>query len=202
MRQIALAFCVLAAVPLAPARADDRFDEVKSHAQRLDSLSGFLEKYIGDCKDPYERAQCEQHVKEARRSWQGKTLLVTLGDRAAESMQAQADGGQFRILFTPFIDGGGYALTHGQPSGQDSQGRPRIGYLVLKGTLPSSVSDMDFQSAFRTGNVTVELVFRPQGTWKMKRRHEEGYYEGVKAKFVGVRLVNARTGAEIATKVF
>jgi hypothetical protein len=35
----------------------------------------------------------------------------------------------------------------------------------------------------------------------MKRKGEAGYYEGVSARFLGVRLIDARTGGEIAAKV-
>jgi hypothetical protein len=61
--------------------------------------------------------------------------------------------------------------------------------------------DMEFQSPFRSGMVEMEIVFRPERTWKMKRKGESGYYEGVAARFLGLRLIDARTGGEIAAKV-
>jgi len=126
--------------------------------------------------------------------------VATVTDRAAEIVRAEMLGDRYRIFLTPFIDGGGYALTHGAPAGQDSEGRPRIGFVVMQGGLPPGATDLDFQSPFRTGNVEMEVVFRPEGTWKLKRRGA-GYYEGVKARFLAVRLVDPRTGAEIASKV-
>jgi hypothetical protein len=47
----------------------------------------------------------------------------------------------------------------------------------------------------------MEVLFRPQGTWKLKRKGEPGFYEGVKARFLGIRLLESRTGREIASKV-
>jgi hypothetical protein len=188
------------ALPAFAARAESRFDAIKDRAERVGSLPGFLERFIGSCKDVYQRQACEKNVAVARRSYEGKVLVATVTDRAAEIVRAEMLGDRYRIFLTPFIDGGGYALTHGAPAGQDSEGRPRIGFVVMQGGLPPGATELDFQSPFRTGNVEMEVVFRPEGTWKLKRRGA-GYYEGVKARFLAVRLVDPRTGAEIASKV-
>lgn len=192
---------VLTAISLAPAlpRADDRFEALKQRAERLQSLPGFLERFVGTCKDPFERRNCEQNVRQSRRAFEGKTLVTTVS--AAELARAESDGSHFRIVLTPFIDGGGgYALTHGDPVGQDPAGRPRIGFVVLQGALRPGVADMEFRSPFRTGFVEMEVIFRPEGTWKLKRR-DGGFYEGVRARFLGVRLLDQRTGDEIASRV-
>lgn len=200
MRRL-LALAVLA-LPLAPgaSRADERFDSLRQVAERLDSLPAFLERYVGVCKDVYARVDCERNVATARRSFAGKTLVARVADGTAELVRARTDGARFRIELTPFIDGGGFALTHGAPLHQDAQGRPVIGLVVLSGPLPSGVGDLEFQSPFRTGNVEMEVVFEVQGTWKMKRR-DGGFYEGVRARFLALRLVDPRTGAEIASRV-
>ena len=36
----------------------------------------------------------------------------------------------------------------------------------------------------------------------MKRRGEAGFYEGVKARFLGLRLVETRSGSELASRVY
>lgn len=191
----------LLAVSLAPAAssADDRFTALKQRAERLESLPGFLERFVGACTDAFERHACEQNARQARRAFEGKTLVATVP--AAELTRVESDGTHFRIVLTPFIDGGGgYALTHGQPVGQDAAGRPRIAYVILQGSLKPGVADIEFRSPFRTGFVEMEVVFRPEGTWKMKRPGG-GFYEGVKARFLGLRLVDQRTGGEIASRV-
>jgi hypothetical protein len=197
-RTLALAALALA-LPVA-ARGDDRFDALRSRAERLDSLGAFLERYVGGCRDVFTRADCERNVASARRAVQGKLLVARVADGAAELVRARADGGRFRIDVTPFIDGGGFALTHGAPASQDATGRPLIGLVVLQGQLPPGTGDLEFHSPFRTGNVEMEVVFEAQGTWKMRRR-DGGHYEGVRARFLGLRLVDPRTGAEIASKV-
>ncbi len=191
----------LIAISLAPAAssADDRFAALKVRAERLESLPGFLERFVGACKDAFERRACEQNARQARRAFEGKTLVATVP--AAELARVESNGGHFRIVLTPFIDGGGgYALTHGEPVGQDGAGRPRIGFVILQGDLKPGVAEIEFRGPFRTGFVEMEVVFRPEGTWKMKRR-DGGFYEGVKARFLGVRLVDQRTGDEIASRV-
>jgi len=183
-----------------PASADDRFDSLKTQAHRVDSLSGFLERFVGGCKDTYEKRSCEENVRVARKGLEGKLMVVSLGDRTPEIVRAEATGDHFRILVTPFIDGGGYALTHGVPAKQDSAGRPLINYIVIEGTLPAG-GELEFQGPFRTGHVEMEVLFKPEGTWKLKRKGEPGYYQGVKARFVGLRLIDQRTGSEIAAKM-
>lgn len=192
---------VLAAAALSPAlsRADERFASLRQRAERLESLPGFLERFMGGCKDAFERRTCEQNVRQSRRAFEGKTLVTTVS--AAELARAESDGSRFRIVLTPFIDGGGgYALTHGEPVGQDQTGRPRIGFVVLQGELPPGMGEMDFRSPFRTGFVEMEVIFRAEGTWKMRRR-DGGFYEGVRARFLGVRLLDQRTGDEIASRM-
>ncbi|HEU4385176.1 MAG TPA: DUF6066 family protein [Anaeromyxobacteraceae bacterium] len=198
MRIFAAALLTAALAP-ALSRADERFASLKQRAERLESLPGFLERFVGTCKDAFERRACEQNVRQSRRAFEGKTLVTTVS--AADLARAESDGSHFRIVLTPFIDGGGgYALTHGEPVGQDTQGRPRIGFVVLQGELKPGTAELDFRSPFRTGFVEMEVVFRAEGTWKM-RRPDGGYYEGVRARFLGVRLLDQRTGDEIASRV-
>jgi hypothetical protein len=60
---------------------------------------------------------------------------------------------------------------------------------------------MEFTSAFRTGSVQMELVFTPEAVWKLPGRGDRGSYEGVRARFLGVRLLDARNGHVIAERV-
>ena len=74
-------------------------------------------------------------------------------------------------------------------------------FIVLEGALPDGMDEMALESALRTGRVEMEVLFRPEGTWKLKRKGEPGFYEGVRARFLGIRLVESRTGTEIASKM-
>ena len=179
---------------------ETRFERLATEAQRLESLGPFLERYVGSCTDAFTRDECQRNVRSTRRSLDGRLYAATIGERTMEIVRAERTRSGWRFVVTPFIDGGGLALTNGEPRG-DAQGRPRIGYLVLEGAA-EGMDEMALEAALRTGRVELEVLFRPEGTWKMKRRGEPGFYEGVKARFLAMRLVETRSGQQIAARVY
>ena len=189
---------LLALALASPAAALD-FAALAGTAEKLESLEPFLERYIGHCTDPYEKRTCEANVAAARRAVAGKTFSVRVPD-AAPLVRPQLEGGRFLLLVTPFVDGRGLALTHGAPARQDAEGHPLVGLIPIRGTLPPGTLELEFQGPFRTGAIELEIVFRPERTWKLPR-HGGGSYEGVAARFLAIRVVDARTGSEIAAKV-
>jgi hypothetical protein len=191
----------LAALLLAPPALADGFDALAAKAQRVDALEPFLARYVGRCTDIYERATCQKNVAAARKEVAGKTFTVRVTD-AATLIRPNLEGDRFTLLLTPFVDGGGYALTHGAPQRQDPAGRPILALIPIKGKLPPGMMEMEFQGPFRTGAVELEIVFTPEKAWKLKRRGEPGDLEGVAARFLGVRVLDARSGKEIASRVF
>jgi hypothetical protein len=195
-----LALTTLLLLPITT-RADGRFDAVRGHAKRLDSLGPFLERYIGSCKDAFTRADCEQNVRQVRRGFDGHVYAASVAEQTLDLVRSERTRSGYRFVVTPFIDGGGLALTHGEPRRQDAAGHPLIQFIVLEGALPEGMDELALESALRTGRVELEVVFRPEGTWKLKRKGEPGFYEGVKARFLAIRLVDTRSGAEIASKV-
>jgi hypothetical protein len=127
---------------------------------------------------------------------------VRVSDAAALVRPTELQGDRFTLLLTPFVDGGGYALSHGAPAKQDAEGRPVLALIPIKGKLPPGTMEMEFQGPFRTGAVELEIVFTPEKAWKLKRKGEPGDLEGVAARFLGVRVLDARTGKEIASRTF
>ncbi len=190
----------LAATAAAPDARAATFDEVAARAQRVDALERFLARYVGRCTDPYERPTCLKNVAAARKEVVGKTFSVRIPDAAA-LVRPSLEGDRFVLLVTPFIDGGGYGLTHGAPTKQDAAGRPVMGLIPIKGKLPPGMMEMEFQGPFRTGAIELEIVFTPEKAWKLKRKGEPGDLEGVAARFVAIRVLDGRTGKEIAAKV-
>jgi hypothetical protein len=197
MRVVPLLLAALCGSPTT--RAAD-FETIARSAERLEALEPFLARYVGRCTDVYERRVCEANVIQARHAAEGKTFSVRIPD-AASLVRPQLNGGGFLLLVTPFVDGGGLALTHGAPTKQDVAGNPLIGLIPIRGDLPPGMMDMEFQSPFRTGAIELEIVFRPERIWKLKRPGESGRLEGVAARFLAIRVIDARTGSEIATKV-
>jgi hypothetical protein len=198
LRLLVLAFATSFATRAA---AEARFDRLATAAQRLDGLAPFLERYVGACKDAFTRDECERNVRATRRALDAHVYAATVGERTMDVVRAERTRTGWRFVVTPFIDGGGLALTNGAPRG-DALGRPRIGYLVLEGVLPSGMDEMALEAALRTGRLELEVLFRPEGTWRMKRRGEAGFYEGVKARFLAIRLVETRSGTELAARVY
>jgi hypothetical protein len=189
----------LAAALLASPAAAETFEELEARAQRIDALEPFLARYVGRCTDRFERATCERNVAAARREISGRTFAVRIPD-AAPLVRLSFEREGFLVLLTPFVDGGGLALTHGAPVKQDASGHPLVGLLPIRGKLPPGTLEMEVQAPFRTGAVELEIVFRPERTWKLKRKREPGDVEGVAARFLAVRVVDGRTGKEIASR--
>jgi hypothetical protein len=198
MRVLWAVVLLLASSP--SALAGERFDALATGAERLDALEPFLTRYVGHCTDVYTRATCEANVLAARRAVSGKTFTVRVTD-AATLVRAELQGDGFVLLVTPFVDGGGLALTHGTPARQDAAGNPLMNLIPIRGKLPPGVMDLEFQGPFRTGAIELEIVFRPEKSWKLRRRGESGVMEGVAARFMAIRVVDARTGNEIASRV-
>lgn len=189
---------LLAALAASPALGDEPFESLRQKAEPLDSLSGFAERFVGACRDPLERATCEANVQEARKAARGRLFATVIAEGARDLIRVERRGASYRFLITPFIDAGGLGLTRGEPK-LDGRGRPSIPYLVIDSRPGLDEATVD--AALRTGRVELEILFRPEGVWKLKRRGEDGHYEGVKARFVAVRLVDGRTGTEVAVKI-
>jgi hypothetical protein len=181
----------------AAALADPRFEALRAQAEPLDSLPGFASRYVGSCKDPLERAACEQNVRAARRALDGRLFATVIAERARELIRVERRASGLRFLLTPFVDADGLALTHGEPR-LDARGRPTINYLILDS--PPGIDEAMVEAALRTGRVELEILFRPEAAFKLARKGADRSYEGVRARFAAVRLVDGRTGAEIAVK--
>jgi hypothetical protein len=193
-----LAIALLAAAT-SPAAAATDFASLVTGAERLETLEPFLARYVGHCTDIYERRTCEANVAASRRAGMGKTFAGRVPDAAA-LVQPRLQGERFTLLVTPFVDGGGLALSNGAPLRQDPQGNPLVGLIPISGKIPSGTMELEFHGPFRTGAIELEIVYRPERTWKLPRR-EGGSYEGVAARFLAIRVLDARTGNEIASKV-
>ena len=208
MRRV-LGFIVVAALAVpgvANAEASKAFAQLRDKSQPLESLSSFLSSFVGDCgSDPIDGAECKKKVDAYRKESLGKSYYVILGDDAQRLIEQKGFSPQtheMEFALTPFFEASGLALTHGQPSKLDSEGRPIIPLIRMQTQLPESVMPMDVDRVFRTGSVRMQIVFKPLGLWKMPRHDKKGaFVEGVKGQLLAVRLSEARTGTDIAVWV-
>jgi hypothetical protein len=201
MRREAILSCLLLLLTALPVstQGDERFAAAAAKAERLEDLRIFLGRYIGSCTDPIERRACEANVAAFRKAAGAKSFVVRIPD-AASLIRTQPKGDRVLLLLTPFIDGGGYALTRGEPTRQDAAGNPLVDLLPVEARLAPGMLEMDFLSPFRAGAIELEVVFRPDRAWKLKRRGEPGSFEGLAARFMSLRVINARDGSEIAAR--
>lgn len=195
--QLVVAALLVALLPASVTAAD--LAALSATAERIDALEPFLSRYVGSCAPGHTQRACQENVAQARKAVSGKAFVVRIPD-AATLAQARIDGERFVVLVTPFVDGGGLALTHGAPARQDAAGRPVVPYIAIDGTLPPGVMDLEFQRPFRSGAIALEIVFRPEKVWRLPRKGEPGSYEGVAARFLGVQVLDARTGEIIASR--
>jgi Family of unknown function (DUF6066) len=203
MQKLFLSWLALALAAPAWAEAPKAFASLRDRAEAIDSLTTFLDRYVGHCNDPFERATCEANARKARESMTGKSFYAILGESASRMLRPgpfNPARREYRIDLTPFFEGGDYALTEGSPIGLDAEGRPRFPLMPLTATMPDDWLPMDMERLLRSGMVRVHLVFTPMGLWSLPAK-SGGKVEGVRAKFQAVRLVNGRTGAELALHV-
>lgn len=185
------------------AEAPAGFVRLRDRAETVESLGGFLERYVGSCSAPEERAACLANARKARNELTNKVFYVALDTDATRMLKAgrfDPATREFTFEMTPIFEGAGLALTNGAPNGQDLQGRPRIKIEPVTVTLPLDQMPMDMERHLRTMNIRIHLVFKPQGTWSLPGK--SGNLEGVKARFLAVRLTNARNGEEIGLKLY
>jgi hypothetical protein len=198
---------LMAALTLVPAlafaEAPRGFVQLRDRAQPLESLSSFLSKFVGDCgSDVLARQDCLKKVDAFRKQSIGKSYYLILDDDAQQLVQPRGFSPhthQMEFALTPFFESAGLALTQGQPGKLDAEGRPVIPLIRMVSILNDSLMPMDVDRVFRTGNVRMQIIFKPLGVWKLPKRDRHGYVEGVKAQLQGVRLSEARSGGEVAT---
>lgn len=188
---------------LAGAEAPKSFASLRDKASPVESLSSFLSSFVGECgSDPIDGADCKKKVDAFHREALGKTYYVILDDDAQRLVQPRGFSPttqEMEFALTPFFESAGLALTNGQPSKLDAEGRPVIPLIRMVSVLADGVMPMDVDRAFRTGSIRMQVVFKPLGLWRLPKKGGKGYVEGVKAQVLGVRLSESRSGNTVAT---
>lgn len=185
---LALPCAVLAAEP---------FEALRARAEPITDLAPFVERYVGRCASAADRPGCERARAAARRTVDGRLFLVVLTERLGDLLRVERRGGRELVQLTPFVDAGGLGLTDGEPR-PGPGGRHAVRLLTLT-VAPGAAEGL--AAALRTGRAELEILFRPEGAWSLARRGEAGADEGMRARFAAVRLVDGRTGAELAALV-
>jgi hypothetical protein len=201
MKKLTFPLIALVLSSSAWAEAPKAFAALRDSSEAVDSLATFLDRFVGHCTDPFEKATCVANARKAREQMTRRSYYAILGDSASRILKVGAfnpSSGTFRVNLTPFFGAGDFALTEGAPIGLDADGRPRMSLLSMAASMPEGSLPMDVERLLRSGSVKVHLVFKPLGLWSLPSKAGGHKLEGVRAKLLAVRLVNARAGEELA----
>ncbi len=186
---------------VASADVDARFAKMRDMAEPVQSLGGFLDKYVGDCGSVLEGgADCKKNSEAFRRAANGKKfyMMITEDSSSMLSLGNYSPGsGDVTINLTPFFPASNSAVTHGAPSRTDENGNPVMPFIALKGTLPEGWNPQMMGRQLQAGAMRLQIVFTPQGLWTMSKKGG-GQMHGVKAHIDAVIVTVGRTGDQIA----
>ena len=186
--------------------ASKQFGKLRDKAKPAESLAQFLTDFIGDCgSDPLNGKQCQAKVEANRKASLGQVFILNLDDSQISKVKLKTFNPrthEFEFQLTPVFDATGYALTEGQPAETDGEGHLVIPNINMKSVLPDSTTPMDIEAVFKTGQIRIQLIFKPEGVWKVARKDKAGsFYEGVKSRILAVRVSHTRTGNEVVSLV-
>ncbi len=198
MRLLTSLLLFLPAVGLAD--VDKRFAKLRDDAEALSSLTGFIEKYVGDCGPALlGGAECEKNAELFRRGATGKRFYMIITEASAGVLQmgeVNVREGTFILNLTPFFAASNSALTHGAPAKTDAAGNPVLPYIRVPSTLPEGWNPAMMSRQVQAQALRVQLVFTPQGVWSLKKPGG-GTIKGVKARFDAVVVTVGRTGEHV-----
>lgn len=196
MRWLLVTLIVAPSVALAD--VDARFAKLRDAAEKIGSLSEFIENYGGTC-GPLMTAQCEEKRRGFRRGADGRKhyMIVTEDSTSSFSMgDANPMTGEFTLNMTPFFAAGDSAITHGAPVKTDSSGNPILPYLRIPSKLPDGWSMQLMSRQVQSRALRLQLVFTPEGVWTLQKKGG-GTIRGIKTRFEGVVVQIGRTGETI-----
>lgn len=179
------------------ADVDQKFAKMRDSAEKLGSLSEFIDNYGGSC-GPLMTAQCEEKRKEFRRGADGRKhyMIVTEDSASVLSMgDANPITGEFVLNMTPFFAAGDSAITHGAPSKTDANGNAILPYLRINAKLPDGWTMQLMNRQVQARALRIQVVFTPEGVWSLKKG--SGSIKGIKTRFDGVIVQIGRTGETI-----
>ncbi len=180
---------------------------VAEDARIINNLGRFLEAYVGDCLSDapeFDREGCEAQAAAVRKAKRGTRYRVEVDDLTGKVRFNGWDKRRkaFRLLLTPFFEDRNLALTTQKPRARKADGLPVVKNLPIWVKVPDGEAEFAFRRRLERGMVRVELVVTPGAPWAIKRRDGEGWFRGVSAKLLGLRVVGLRTDAVLAEQTY
>jgi hypothetical protein len=150
-------------------------------------LGSFLERFVGDCGSSKE---CAARAKAFRAQNSKKKFYLVVGEESVVQVSSGPKNGSSQTLhLLPFFAAGNFALTEGAPRKTDGQGNPILPYLTVK--VPRGENDVDW--LIRSRRLRLQVVFAPEEVWALPSKRG-GKAVGVRAKILGIRVEEARSG--------
>lgn len=192
---------LLVALPMvASADVDQKFAKLRDAAEKLGSLSEFIDAYAGSC-GPLMTTSCEEKRKEFRRGADGrKHYMIVTEDSAAVLTMGDANpvSGEFVLNMTPFFAASDSAITHGAPSKTDTNGNAVLPYIRVPSKVPDGWTMQLMSRQVQARALRIQVVFTPDGVWTLPKKGG-GQIRGIKTRFDGVVVQVGRTGETIGT---
>lgn len=180
------------------ADVDQKFAKLRDSAEKLGSLSEFIDSYAGAC-GPLMTSSCEEKRKEFRRAADGKKhyMIVTEESASVLSMgEANPISGEFTLNMTPFFAASDSAITHGAPSKTDANGNAVLPYIRVPSMVPDGWTVPLMSRQVQARALRIQVVFTPEGVWTLPKKGG-GQIRGIKTRFDGVVVQVGRTGETI-----
>ena len=194
---------LLSAVVLFPALvladADARFVKLRDQAEAMGAISGFVDKYVGDCASKLMGGgECEKNAELFRQGATGKKfyMIITEETSTVLSMGEVRPSGEFVLNLTPFFAAQGMAITHSAPTKTDAAGNPIMPFIRIDAKMPDGWNPAMMARQVQGQALRLQIVFTPQGVWSLPKKGG-GTMKGVKAKFVAVLVSVGRTGDQV-----
>lgn len=198
MRCVSAALLLLVPV-VALADVDPKFARLRDDAEALASLTGFVDKYVGDCGPALLGGkECEKNAELYRKGATNKKyyLIITEDTSSVLQMGEMTRQGQFILNFTPFLAASRSAITHGAPLKADANGNPVLPFIRIASTLPDGWNPAMMARQVQARALRVQIVFTPLGLWTLPKKGG-GTIKGIKARFDAVLVQVGRTGETV-----
>lgn len=197
---------VAPAILILPLVFGSPYDTQRSGAEVVRNLGRFLEQYLGDCEsdDPaFDKRSCEAAAAEVRKEHQGKVLRLELDDVRDQLHLATFDQkkGAYRLHLVPFFGERALALSVGKPKRVNDEGQPVLDNVPIWVKRPEGQPELIFRRALERGQVRIELLLKPKGAYRLKRKGDTDI-RGAEVALVGLRLFQESGDAPLAEQMY
>lgn len=177
--------------------AQPNYASARGGAEPVKNLGRFLEQYLGECEseDPsFNKSACEATAKKVQDSYRDQTLRLELEEVGDQFHLAQWDAPKnaFRVHLTPLFSERALALSVGRPTRLNDDGLPVMKNLPVWVKIPKDTPEFVFRRELERGQVRLELLFKPKGPWRLKRKGDTDI-RGAEVALVGLRLYRGDT---------